>query len=412
MAPKTFATADEPPESTPHHDPLQDRARKLAERHHATTRVGPGSLAARISALEDLIEQASRLWSAASIEASDLAYAAEWLLDNAYVVRRALREIRHDMPDGYYRRLPVLVRAEVRGEPRGYAVAVEMLRGSRGRFSADEVERFLNAYQEVRALTMGELWALPTMLRLAVLEVLGLAVSRLSQLPLARPPLAESDREASSLRWAEQVSDVDLVSTSILSLRALDAVDWKAFFEAVCAVDRLLRSDPTYASMDFDTRDRYRQEVESLASSSRRTEIFVAQAALDLARRPPSNRGHPAQGHVGYYLIADGRNELEKKLRCRLPLGIRLRRLLLAHPTSVYLGGIGSISAVLWVLALAYCVSEGGGFLQVGAVAVLTAVPAVTAAVALVNWLLTLYLPPACSPSWTSEKGYRRTVGP
>jgi len=97
--------------------------------------------------------------------------------------------------------------------------------------------------------------------------------------------------------------------------------------------------------MDFDTRDRYRREVESLALSARQEEIRVAQTALDLASRMPSNRGHPAQGHVGYALIGEGRDELERELGCRLSLDLRLRRGVLAHPTLVYLGGIGSVSA-------------------------------------------------------------------
>ena len=191
-------------------------------------------------------------------------------------------------------------------------MAAEILGASRGRFSVDEGERFLHAYQETRALTMGELWALPTMLRLTALEILAGAVSQLSGLPLAAPALGGSDDATSSQGWTQEASDVDLVSTAILTLRGLDALDWKTFFEAVSTVDRLLRSDPTYAGMDFDTRNRYRQEVESLAAWSRRAELDVAQTALDFTRRPPSTRSHPSQEHVGYYLIAEGRNELER----------------------------------------------------------------------------------------------------
>ncbi|MFU8857083.1 MAG: GH36-type glycosyl hydrolase domain-containing protein [Deferrisomatales bacterium] len=405
MAPKSPAAAEAPRELTRRDDPLADRARELAQRHHVSKRRSTGSLTARVAELKNGIDRVARHWSHASIQASDLAYAAEWLLDNLYVVRRALREVREDMPAGYYRSLPRLTRPELGEEPRIYAVATELLRGCRGRFSGDDAEHFLHAYQETRPLTMGELWALPTMLRFTALEVLAEAVSRLSGLPFAGRPLAGSEGKSSSFGWTEELSSVDRVSTAIASLRALDAIDWSAFFEAVSHVERVLRGDLTYASMDFDTRDRYRREVESLASTSRREEVPVAEAALEFASRMPSNRGDPAQGHVGCALLGEGRRELERELGCLLPLGLRLRRLLLAHPTFVYLGGIGSLAAGLWLLAVAYGVSRGGGAGQVAAVAVLTAVPALTIAVALVNWLLTLSLFPRVLPKLDFREG-------
>ncbi|MHB8762918.1 MAG: GH36-type glycosyl hydrolase domain-containing protein, partial [Deferrisomatales bacterium] len=405
MAPKRGAAAEEPREPTSRDDPLLDHARELAQRHQVSKRRSTGSVTARVAELKTLLDRVARHWSHGSIQASDLAYAAEWLLDNLYVVRRALRQVRHDMPAGYYRSLPRLTRPGRGEEPRIHAVATELLRAPRGRFSGDEAERFLRAYQEARPLTMGELWALPTMLRFSALEALAEAVSRLSGLPFSGRPLAGSEDDPSSFGGTEELSSVDRVSTAIVSLRALDAIDWSTFFETVSHVERVLRGDLTYASMDFDTRDRYRREVEWLATTSGKEEVSVAQAALDLASRMPSNRGDPAQGHVGYALLGAGRRELERELGCRVPLGLRLRRLLLAQPTFVYLGGIGSLAAGLWLLALAYAVSRGGSAWQVAAVALLTSVPAVTIAVALVNWLLTLSLPPRVLPKLDFRDG-------
>ncbi|MDT8342122.1 MAG: glucoamylase family protein, partial [Longimicrobiales bacterium] len=108
---------------------------------------------------------------------------------------------------------------------------------------------------------------------------------------------------------------------------------------------------------------------------------------------------------MGYALLGAGRPELERALGCRVPVRLRLRRLLLAHPTVVYLGGVGVLSAVLWLLAVAYGISRGGGAWQVAAVAVLTLVPAVSSAVALVNWLLTLSLPPRVLPKLDFRDG-------
>ena len=111
-----------------------------------------------------------------------VAKAAEWLLDNEYLVARAVRQIEKDLPRGFYARLPTLSGSDM-GRPRVWSIARALLRASRLQLSVPTVTRFLDAYQERTPLTIAELWALPTFLRLGCLEVLFAAFERLDPIP-------------------------------------------------------------------------------------------------------------------------------------------------------------------------------------------------------------------------------------
>jgi cyclic beta-1,2-glucan synthetase len=49
--------------------------------------------------------------------------AAEWFVDNFYIVEEQLREIRDDLPPGFYRKLPKLASGHLEGFPRVFGVA-------------------------------------------------------------------------------------------------------------------------------------------------------------------------------------------------------------------------------------------------------------------------------------------------
>src|SRR6185436_9685942 len=96
--------------------------------------------------------------------------AAEWLLDNFHIVIAALRDINHDLPPTFFRRLPRVAADEFAGLPRIYAMALELIRCSAGRLDSARLNRFITAFQSITPLTMGELWAWPSALKLALIE--------------------------------------------------------------------------------------------------------------------------------------------------------------------------------------------------------------------------------------------------
>ncbi|NTW00964.1 MAG: glycosyl transferase, partial [Oscillochloris sp.] len=124
--------------------------------------------------------------------------AAEWLIDNFHVVNDQIRAIRHDLPDGYYRQLPKLQRGQFAKLPRVYVIALDLIGHTDGRVEAETLLRFLNAYQSVTPLRMGELWAVAIMLRIGLVQNLSLLASQMLH---ARELRREGDI------WADRLLD-------------------------------------------------------------------------------------------------------------------------------------------------------------------------------------------------------------
>src|ERR1700687_485738 len=124
--------------------------------------------------------------------------AAEWLLDNFHLVTSEIRDIHQHLPGTYYRQLPTLASRDQAGHTRIYAMAVELVRHSDSRFDRQQLAVFINSYQRVAPLTIGELWAWPSMLKLALIENLR----RLAEETLA----ARAERQAAA-RYVSQLDE-------------------------------------------------------------------------------------------------------------------------------------------------------------------------------------------------------------
>ena len=96
--------------------------------------------------------------------------AAEWLLDNFYLIEEQILIARRHLPKGYSEGLPCLAEGVSAGLPRVYDIALEIISHSDGRVDVESLNSFVAAYQTSTLLTLGELWAIPIMLRLAVIE--------------------------------------------------------------------------------------------------------------------------------------------------------------------------------------------------------------------------------------------------
>ncbi|HSQ19637.1 MAG TPA: hypothetical protein VLR92_04605, partial [Blastocatellia bacterium] len=122
--------------------------------------------------------------------------AAEWLVDNFHIIEDQLREIRRDLPRGYYRELPKLERGELAGYPRVYAIALALIAHTDSRLDADTLTRFMRSYQQVTPLSIGELWAVAITLRVALVENLRRLGTRIVA---ARNAREEADKLAEKL---------------------------------------------------------------------------------------------------------------------------------------------------------------------------------------------------------------------
>ena len=129
--------------------------------------------------------------------------AAEWLVDNFYIVEEQLREIRDDLPAGFYKKLPKLASGHLQGYPRVFGVAWAYVAHTDSRFDPDVLRAFVTAYQRVQPLTIGELWAVAITLRIVLVENLR-RVWR-NAILLSRRAREEADVLADSL-LSEQVA--------------------------------------------------------------------------------------------------------------------------------------------------------------------------------------------------------------
>ena len=164
-------------------DQMEQHGARLASGHRVAPGPAPDQLLSRLAANEGvLIETCARL-TAAIAARHRITPAGEWLLDNLYLVEEQIRTARRHLPKGYSRELPVLAAGASAGLPRVYDIALETIAHGDGRIDPESLNRFIAAYQGVTPLRLGELWAIPIMLRLALIENLrrvavGIAVGR------------------------------------------------------------------------------------------------------------------------------------------------------------------------------------------------------------------------------------------
>ncbi len=183
------------------------------------------------------------------------------------------------------------------------------------------------------------------------------------------------------------------VRNIITSLRLISDVDWQDLFERTSLVDNVLAAGGAFEAMDFATRNLYRSAIEELARGSEHTEIDVAHRAVEAAERDrltASTNKDLRGGDPGYHLIAGGRRAFEATLGFRLPLNRMSVRLNRAFGIGGYAGAIILETLVLLALPLLVAGALGLDWASLLLLGVLGAVPAIDAAVALVNRAMSL----------------------
>jgi cyclic beta-1,2-glucan synthetase len=305
-------------------------------------------LAARLADNGAVLLYAYRTIARAIDERRAITPAAEWLVDNYYLVERQLREIRSALPPGYYRQLPKLADGPFVGYPRVFGVAWAFVAHTDSRFDSDMLCRFLRTYQDVQPLTIGELWAVAITLRIVLIENLRRIAEQIQHNSSARRTadgvadrllgtggrageaasavLAKHDgtklsaafavqlvlrlrdqdpRITPALTWLDQhlaaqgaTADTVVrdehqrqgaatvtVRNIITSMRLISDVDWTELFERISLVDDELAVGCAFRDMDFPTRNLYRSAVEELARGANRTELDIARSAVLAAKQ-------------------------------------------------------------------------------------------------------------------------------
>ena len=125
---------------------------------------------------ESWLAEAHRYFREASQQKLPLTYASEWILDNYYIIRQALQQIKEDLPASFFHQLPRLVGNPLKGYPRIYAIARTILANQHLLLDPVDLQTVIIQFQERVLLTMGELWALPIFLRYGLIEFLATRV--------------------------------------------------------------------------------------------------------------------------------------------------------------------------------------------------------------------------------------------
>lgn len=149
---------------------MELHGRGLAQTHRVHPGRMPERLLSRLSENAALLEDARAFLSRMVRDEIRITPAGEWLLDNYHLIEEQVRLARRHLPKGYSRELPALSQGASAGLPRVYDLAMEAVAHGDGQVDATTLSRFVAAYQTVTPLAIGELWAIPIMLRLAVIE--------------------------------------------------------------------------------------------------------------------------------------------------------------------------------------------------------------------------------------------------
>jgi cyclic beta-1,2-glucan synthetase len=179
-------------------DQMKQHGKTLAASHTVGLGRAPDRLLTRLAENEGVLIGACNLLTAAVTANRRIAPAGEWLLDNFYLIEEQIRTARRHLPKGYSRGLPRLLNGPSAGLPRVYDIALETISHGDGRVDPESLSSFVAAYQTVTALTLGELWAIPIMLRLALIENLRRVAARLAA--------GRTDRNLADY-WADQMTE-------------------------------------------------------------------------------------------------------------------------------------------------------------------------------------------------------------
>ena len=349
--------------------------------------------------------------------------AAEWLLDNFYIIEEQVKLIRRNLARGHYSRLSVLKKGYLKGYPRVYAIALELVAHSDGRIDEKMLTDFINAYQSQSLLSMGELWAMPVMLRIALIdsirniceqieasrrqwhraddaeariarheadeqkigEILEMETGRDEDISpsfieyllrklrkrgnclstvtaLLDMRLREGNTSTGAVTGLEHQLQAEmevLIGNSITGLRLISDIDWTEIFESLCKVEQILREDPCGIYTQMDFESRDYYRHE-VEKLARGFRTSEISVAEKAVECAEKSSEKPPQNHVGYYLAGKGRKILLNALGNHTRRRWRFLPVPAGKPVRLYFGLIIGLMAFL-VSYFAYYSSMRGG---------------------------------------------------
>ncbi|WP_242477870.1 GH36-type glycosyl hydrolase domain-containing protein [Rubrivivax gelatinosus] len=397
-------------------DEMEQLGLRLASEHRVATSRGRDELLDRLADNEAALAQTCALLSGRADAAQRATPAGEWLLDNWYLIGEEILTARRHLPPGYSRELPRLIDGPHQGLPRVYALTLLAVAHTDGRLDRGVLMRFVSSYQTVQPLQLGELWAVPIMLRLALIENLrrvaagvarslleretaGRWVDRLTEVarrepgdlilvvadmarsrpPLTPPFVAELSRRvhggapalALALNWVEQrLTEQGATVDSLVKAEAQGQAAAQVAVSNSIAGLRLLDATDwrdfveaqsvVERTLQADPPGVYRRMDFATRDHYRHEVERIArhadadeQQVAEAALRLARAAAALPQSHVGWWLRDAGRPELERAVAMRLPWPLRARRAFARHPLAAYGGSVVAVTAVVMAAVIA-----------------------------------------------------------
>jgi len=402
----------------------------------------------------------------------EIVSAAEWLLDNLYLIEKEYKDIKRNMPRQYYKGLPTICSDSLKGYPRIYHIAAEIVSHTDGKIDGNIIKKFIKSYQKKSVLSSSELWALPIMIRIALIQNISKLCEEIKYVhkeKIKSDLIAEriinafnenkieqelkelskmniefnmyfTERLLKILRdngvdnhntylWIdeklnkmgtnseriivhEHQKEANLqisMGNSVSSLRKVEALNWKKYFEILSEIENILREDPLgiYQFMDFESRDYYRHRIEKLAKKLGVAETFIAKKAIEFAKNAELIDEKEYLRHVGYYLVDDGINELISNVRNNEGTIEGIKNKFASNKTGFYLGTI-IIGTVFLISLFIYTsiISDNKFILWKYIIAVIALiVPCSEIVISILNWSITHLVEPCFIPKLELKNG-------
>lgn len=352
----------------------------------------------------------------------------EWILDNYYLIEEQANSLKKELSISKYKKLP-----SINNESRIYVLAKELVKFTDAYITEENIETFIRAYQTKKSISMEELWLLPTMIKISLIEHIKelcekimssqlqkFKVESLVERIIHNKKLGEQrfrkykniflEAETGSyveyliyclkrfgkdgLKYIQvleeeiqkigttssdiiRVEHYDLalrrvsMSNSITSIRNISRLNFVVLFEKINPVDSILNKDEWYYKLDFETRNTYRNEIKLLAKKSKTSEVYVSMKLIEISKSE----------HIGRYLLGDKRDDFE------ITLGIKSKRKKCSINTRT-----------IWYIVAIYLPTIVVSFLLTGNNFVLAVIPISELFIVLINRILNKLVKPKLLP--------------
>ncbi len=405
--------------------------------------------------------------TAADVEAGEaITPAAEWLLDNHYIVEEAIHEVRRDFPRRFYRELPLMKVGGVE-IPRTLALAWLYVAHTHGTISQESLTALVDGFQQHETLRIGELWALPSLVRYVLVENLRRISSRVERSRRMRRRaneaanelvrLADAVKAAAYLKTLEDLAEDNTFSTQFLyrmrdgsqtsslaiswlderleklgrdseetmmaehgrlsagnvtmgniirSLREINDAEWSVWVEQVSHVDRLLWDQSDYGDLDSGSRNGYRRQIERLARRSPLSEVQIAQLAVDMvAEAKLADQPQPHEPDIGGFIAGAQRPKFEARAGYRPTLAQHAIRAVRKLNWMAVALPVGLITIIAMAIVAGFMANAGMGSIEIALLVILFALPASEGASGLFNTMLSFFVTPARLVGYEFKQG-------